>query len=180
MIERVLDFWFSEAVRSNWFIKNPDVDRQVREHLGDLHEQAATGALDAWKETAAGSLALLILLDQAPRNLFRDTPRAFATDPAARRVARHALERGYDLTYVDQDHRLFFYLPFEHSEDVADQRLAVTLFRERTSDPGYHDDAERHWRIIERFDRFPHRNACLGRDSTPEEIDFLTQPGSSF
>jgi uncharacterized protein (DUF924 family) len=114
-----------------------------------------------------------------PRNVFRATPRAFATDPAARALTKLAIERGYDAGF-NLEERMFLYLPLEHSEDLADQRLSVEINRSRIGDPEYTDYVERYLRIIERFDRFPHRNHILGRLSTEEEIDFLKQTGVSF
>jgi uncharacterized protein (DUF924 family) len=123
---------------------------------------------------------LCILLDQVPRNIFRGTPRAFATDAQARAVARHAVERGFDLAIEDKDRRLFLYLPLEHSEDLADQERCVSLCRERIGDAEYLRYVVRHRDIVARFGRFPHRNAILGRASTAEEEAFLNEPLSSF
>jgi uncharacterized protein (DUF924 family) len=176
----VLDFWFDPASRRHWFDSAPDFDRLVAQRLGGLHADAAAGRLDPWQEQPDGALALCILLDQVPRNIFRGTARAFASDPAARAVARRILASGFDLAYPTDDHRLFCYLPFEHSEDIEDQWLSVTLFSERTADRQTTDYARRHCDIIRRFGRFPHRNEILGRPSTPEERDFLKQPGSAF
>ena len=179
-IAEVLGFWFSPETRDHWFEASDAFDAEVRRVLGPWHEAAAAGRLEGWRESAEGCLALCVLLDQAPRNVFRGTPRAFATDVAARAVARHAIERGFDLAFEDTDRRMFLYLPLEHSEELADQELCVALCRERIGDPEYLRYAERHREIIERFGRFPHRNAILGRPSTPEEIAFLTEPFSSF
>jgi uncharacterized protein (DUF924 family) len=175
----VLGFWFSSATRPKWFEQSDAFDGEVRRLLLPLHEQAAAGRLAEWREHPEGCLASVILLDQVPRNVFRGTPRAFASDPAARELTKLAIERGYD-TGLDKDQRLFLYLPLEHSEDLADQRLSVEITRTRIGDPEYLDYAERHLRIIQRFGRFPHRNRILGRPSTEEEIEFLKQPGSSF
>ena len=180
MIEDVLGFWFGETSRPFWFSADTGFDRRVAQTLGALRDQAAAGSLDRWAEVPEGALALVILLDQAPRNVFRGTPRAFATDMQARAIARRAEERGFDRAQPDDHHRCFLYLPFEHSEDIADQRLSVRLFDERVADPEYRRYARRHMDIIARFGRFPHRNACLGRPSTPEEESFLMEPGSSF
>ncbi|WP_371821883.1 DUF924 family protein [Skermanella sp. TT6] len=172
-------FWFGPAARPNWFERSDAFDAEVRRLLLPAHEQAAANRLAEWRDDPRGCLALVILLDQVPRNVFRGSARAFATDAAARDLTRLAVERGYDGGF-DRDERTFLYLPLEHSEDLADQRLSVELFRDRVGDPGYLDYAERHLRIIERFGRFPHRNRILGRVSTEEEEDFLKQPGSSF
>lgn len=176
---QVLEFWFGDQARPHWWDKSERFDALVRATLGEAHGRAAAGALDDWTETAESCLALVILLDQVPRNVHRGSPRAFATDAKARRATRLALERGFDAG-LDAERRLFLYLPLEHSEDLADQRLMVELVRERIGDPEYLDFALRHQEIVERFGRFPHRNAALGRQSTEEEVEFLKRPGSSF
>ncbi|QSQ20664.1 DUF924 domain-containing protein [Pyxidicoccus parkwayensis] len=192
--EEVLGFWFgqppdpivnpaSARQRDYWFARNEDFDEACRRRFLDAHEAAISGALDAWKEEPRSCLALVLLLDQFPRNLFRGTPQAFASDSRAREVARSALARGLDLS-LPPVWRWFLYLPFEHSEEVHDQRLAVALFEMLAL---YHRDsrepldyARRHREVIERFGRFPHRNVALGRPSTPEEERFLQEPGSAF
>lgn len=181
----VLDFWFSETARTRWFEKDPAFDAECR-RFAPLVAAAADDRLAAWERTPEGCLALAILLDQLPRNLHRGSPRAFASDAKARAVAERAIARGFDRR-LPPDRRAFLYLPFEHSEDLADQRRSVALFRQLAADMGgtaqaqeYLDYAIRHEQIIERFGRFPHRNAVLGRPSTPEEEEFLKQPGSSF
>ena len=177
--QQVLDFWFGEQARPLWWEKSERFDALVRATLGAAHEAAAAGALHGWQEAAEPCLALVILLDQVPRNIHRDTPRAFATDAKARAVARIGIERRFDAGF-DADRRMFLYLPLEHSEDLADQELLVELVRERVGPGTYLDFAERHRDIIRRFGRFPHRNAILGRPSTEDEVEFLKQPGSSF
>lgn len=181
----VLDFWFQgengtdfSAQRKVWFKKNADFDRAIAEDFTAAYEWARDGALDALKDNPEGCLALAILLDQVPRNLFRGSSEAFATDGKAREVARHALDRGYDQQFPVAA-RMFLYLPFEHSEDLADQDRCCALFAAMGDEEllGY---AVKHRDIIARFGRFPHRNAALGRPSTDEEAAFLTQPGSSF
>ena len=179
-ILEVLGFWFAPERRESWFEASEAFDADVRRALAGWHEAAVSGRLGHWRESAEGCLALCILLDQAPRNIFRGTPRAFASDAQARAIARHAVERRFDLTFEDKDRRMFLYLPLEHSEELADQDLCVALCRERIDDPEYLRYAERHREIIERFGRFPHRNAILGRPSTPEEAAFLAEPFSSF
>jgi uncharacterized protein (DUF924 family) len=179
-IAEVLGFWFAPERRNDWFEASERFDAEVRRVLGRWHEAAASGRLDAWRESAEGCLALCILWDQVPRNIFRGTRRAFATDPQAQAVARHAVERGFDLAFEDQDRRMFLYLPLEHSEEPADQELCVALCRERIDDAEYLRYVERHREIIARFGRFPHRNRILGRESTPEEAAFLNEPFSSF
>lgn len=179
LIDEIVEYWFGEAVKPYWFAPTPSFDRQVADMLLEPHERAAAGRLDHWLDDVDGCLALCILLDQVPRNVFRGTPRAFATDEKARAVARHAVQNDIDLECVPEE-RMFLYLPFEHDEDLNSQRLAVQLFRERVCAPEPIEWAERHLAVIERFGRFPHRNAILGRESTPEEAEFLKQPGSAF
>ena len=181
----VLDFWFGRPdmpdfgrPRTVWFRRDPAFDTDIRARFLTDCERAAAGAYDALAATPEGALALTILLDQFPRNLFRGSARAFGSDPAARAVARGALDRGWDREMLPVQ-RLFLYLPFEHSEDVADQELCV----ERTAALGNAEwtrYAERHLEIIQRFGRFPHRNAALGRASTEAERAFLLEPNSSF
>lgn len=178
MIDAILDFWFAPETRSRWFAADPSFDSQIRERFGGATEEALAGRFEEWRERASGTLALLLLLDQFPRNLARGTAAAFAGDRRALEVARHALRRGQDLE-VPAARRLFFYLPFEHSENLAHQEFAVALVG-RLGEPTSLDYARRHLEIIRRFGRFPHRNEALGRTTTPEEATFLTQPGSSF
>jgi uncharacterized protein (DUF924 family) len=192
--EDILGFWFGEPpdprrnpastqYRQAWFEKNDAFDTQIRERFLATHEAAAAGQLQSWADEPRSALALLLLLDQFPRNLFRGTPRAFATDARACAVARHALARGLDAS-LPRLWRWFIYLPFEHSESLADQRLCVSLFETLVLQDASQQDgllyARKHLEVIERFGRFPHRNAVLGRESTPEEVEFLKQPGSSF
>jgi uncharacterized protein (DUF924 family) len=177
----VIGFWFGDdpgKPRSWWFATDAGVDRTVAMRFGALHARAADGGCAGWAETAAGALALVIVLDQFPRNIYRGTARAFATDAAARRVADAALSRGFDGA-VRPVQRLFFYLPFEHSEDIADQERSLRLIA-ALGDPGYRDYAERHAAIIRRFGRFPHRNAALGRESTAEERTYLAATPAPF
>jgi uncharacterized protein (DUF924 family) len=170
----VLDFWFA-CERKAWFEKNPDFDADIRRRFLPDYELGAAGMLASWKQAPASALALVVVLDQFPRNMFRDSARAFAADPLARDAARTILERGWDRA-MTPDERMFAYLPFEHSEALADQELSLKLFADN---PNY-EWARKHWEIIRRFGRFPHRNAALGRPSTPEETAFLLQPGSGF
>jgi uncharacterized protein (DUF924 family) len=175
----ILDFWFSGYARPRWFVKEAAFDEAIRARFERTHRAAEAGGLDAWQDSAAGALGLVIVLDQFPRNMHRGTARMFATDERARAVARLATQRGFDLM-APPDRRLFFYLPFEHSEILADQDLAIDLMRERIGDARIIDYALKHRVIIQRFGRFPHRNAALGRPTTPEEAEFLTGPDSSF
>jgi uncharacterized protein (DUF924 family) len=183
----LLDFWFGppgdpdrENHRAIWFKSTPEHDAMLRREFLRDHERAAAGELHAWEAAPLGALALVLLLDQIPRNIFRDTPRCYATDALAREVADRALARCFD-TAVPREWRKFFYMPFHHSESLADQQRAARLFAPLRED---RDDPERganrrygmpYLRVIERFGRFPHRNAILGRVSTPDEIAFLEQ-----
>ncbi|MCW5653858.1 DUF924 family protein [Hydrogenophaga sp.] len=171
--QALVRFW-REAGMAEWFAKSPDFDRRLRERFLPLHEAAAAGWHDDLQASAQGALALLILLDQFPRNAFRGTARMFATDAHARRIARQAVSHGQD-AQVEAGLRLFFYLPFAHSEDLDDQRLSVTLNR-RLGQP-WLEHALGHAEIIERFGRFPHRNTLLGRGMTESEQRFLDEGG---
>jgi uncharacterized protein (DUF924 family) len=170
---QILDFWFGAESRQHWFASSAAFDERVRDLLRDPLETAKRGDLDHWRADADSALALCILLDQAPRNLFRGTAEAFATDAQARDIARHILSSGFDLAYDSDDKRAFAYLPFEHSEDIADQDLSAQLFAGRTADVEYQRHARQHRDVIARFGRFPHRNAVLCRVSTAEEAAFL-------
>jgi len=177
----VLDFWFGQN-RKAWFEKNPAFDEQIRSRFLRLFEQALRDELNHWRREPVGCLALVILLDQFPRNMFRGSAKAFAGDQLARDAARIILDHGWDKT-MTPDERMFAYLPFEHSELLADQERCLALMKEISAFPDTADLpkwAEAHLVIIRRFGRFPHRNAALGRTSTPEETEFLKQSGSSF
>lgn len=176
----VIGFWRT-AGPEKWFSKNPKFDASIALKFEPVHHRAARGEYDAWSATPEGALALLILLDQFPRNLYRNSGHAFATDPKARQIARAAIASGHDRA-VDADLRQFFYLPFEHSEDLPDQDRAIELFtalRDQTGDADGLKWAELHREIIVRFGRFPHRNPCLGRTTTPNEQAFLEEGGFS-
>jgi len=172
----ILRFWF-DGHQEDWFAKNPAFDAQIRSRFLARHEEAAVGQLAQWGEEAASCLALVIVLDQFPRNMFRGEARAFATDPLAPAVARAILERGWD-KQMTRAQQLFAFLPFEHSESLADQNLACELMKDFGEEQLRY--ALRHREIIERFGRFPHRNRVLGRESTAAEIEFLKQSGSGF
>ena len=185
LARQVLDFWFGSAgspeygaPRKVWFEADPAFDDEVRARFEGDVARAAGGEHDALAADPEGALALAILLDQFPRNMYRGSPRAFAADPAARAVARRAIEAGHDRA-LPAFMRPFLYLPFEHSEHLADQERSVALFR-ALGDAEYLRFAVAHRDVIARFGRFPHRNAVLGRASTPEELEFLRQPGSDF
>lgn len=172
----VLKFWF-ERDRKAWYQKNPAFDEEIRTRFLPLHEQALKGELKGWQAQAGSCLALVILLDQFPRNMFRNSAQAFAADALARDAARVIVERGWDKG-MSVDERTFAYLPFEHSESAADQARNCELMKPLGEETCRY--ALRHKEIIDRFGRFPHRNAALGRESTPEEIEFLKTPGSGF
>lgn len=170
----VVSFW-QKAGPDRWFKKDPAFDDEIRERFIATHEAAAAGQLSDWEQSAQGALALLILLDQFPRNIFRGDARAFATDPLARAIAAGAIIRGFD-SQVPKEMRGFFYLPFEHSENLADQERCIA-FHKAIDDTEGLKWAEIHADIIRRFGRFPHRNAALGRTTTAEEQAFLDSGG---
>jgi uncharacterized protein (DUF924 family) len=178
----VLEFWFEEIEPKQWFTKDPTFDDAIRERFSGLLAaltEAPDRAFD-WAGTPLGAVAAVVTLDQFPRNLFRDDPRAFTRDPLARDVARKAVALGHHMDPVlDLHKKVFLFLPFEHGESLADQDWSVALIGS-LGDADYLDYAERHRDIIVRFGRFPHRNAILGREGTAEEAAFLRQPGSSF
>ena len=185
----VLGFWFGAPEspergrpRKCWFGKDEAFDAEVRSGFLGVYRRAAAGKLSRWERTQHAALALAVVLDQFPRNMFRGHARAFATDSLALRVARRMVDHGFD-SLLRPVERWFVYLPFEHAEDLAAQRRSVALFGGLAGDPdsaGTIDYAHRHYNIVSRFGRFPHRNAVLGRESTAEEVTFLSQPGSSF
>jgi uncharacterized protein (DUF924 family) len=169
----VLRFW-REAGPALWFAKDDAFDRRFRERFLLDHEAAARGEFAQWQSTPDGALALIILLDQFPRNAFRGTPRMYDTDALARKAAVTAFAAGYDRTF-EKELQKFFLLPFAHSEDLSDQERAVALARRISADDLKH--AEHHRDIVRRFGRFPHRNSILQRDSTKEEIEYLANGG---
>lgn len=183
----VLEFWFgpppgAPAARAEWFRKDDAFDALIRTRFGPLIESALAGELDNWAALSAGSLARILVLDQFTRNVHRDTPRAFAGDPLALAGARALVANGWHLG-LPVLQRWFCYLPFEHSEALADQNESLRLFGLLREDPltaSAYDYAVRHREVIVRFGRFPHRNEILGRASSAEEIAFLQQPGSRF
>lgn len=193
----LLEWWFgsaespSEVAKAKgklWFGKSRTQDAEAQSQFGDLVESALTGGLKEWAETPDGWLALVLLLDQLPRMIYRDTPKAYSGDERARQLVAHGLKLGRD-QHLDPVQRTFIYLVLEHTENIDAQNQAVALFAEllpllpatdRAFLTGSLDYAERHRNIIARFGRFPHRNEVLGRASTPEEIEFLKEPGSRF
>lgn len=197
-IETVLQFWFgsgrtaqqvSDRQSGLWWSKNEAVDRKIRSRFSGVTEAVFLQQGDHdWRHSAEGCLASIICLDQFPRNMYRDTPRSFSYDEAARALAKSMTESGMDLELLPIQ-RVFAYLPFEHSEEIEDQNTSLRLYRrlteaadraERGLFETYYEFAVRHHHVIEQFGRFPHRNRILGRDSTESERTFLARPGSSF
>lgn len=190
-VNKILDFWFGKKDEENygknrviWFTKDPDpnFDREIQVRFMEDYEKAAAGILNQWKETAQSCLALILLLDQFPRNMFRGNPQAFATDPQALSLAQYAIAKGFDRELL-KIQRWFIYLPFEHSENLKHQRQAVEWFQQLGDDPDsvyMFSSAIQHLEVIEHFGRFPHRNAIFRRVTTPEEAEFLKQPNSWF
>jgi uncharacterized protein (DUF924 family) len=187
--QAILAFWFGapEAAdygqrRTVWFTKDANFDHEIRTRFGSVYEQAKLGELNHWQNSPETCLALILVLDQFPRNLFRNQSAAFATDALARKVARYALKQGYDQQLLPIQ-RWFVYLPFEHSEDLVDQQRSVALFSQLPEDANKADGLAyslRHYEIIQQFGRFPHRNGILGRTSTAEEAAFLQRPEAWF
>jgi uncharacterized protein (DUF924 family) len=175
----VLAFWFVEIRPRRWFAKDAAFDALVRDRFHGLTRQALAGELDTWSVEAAGGLALVLLLDQFPRQIWRDTAMAFAGDLQALALSQMAVEHGWLEAEAEQARRQFWLMPLMHSEDLAVQEAALPLF-ERFSDPRTADFARRHRDVIARFGRFPHRNVLLGRVSSAEELAFLQTPGSRF
>ena len=175
----VLEFWFVQSRPRQWFAKDPAFDALLRERFLALTRQALAGELDPWGAEANGGLALVLLLDQFPRQIWRDTAMAFAGDPQALALSLKAVELGWLEAEPEQARRQFWLMPLMHSEDLAVQEVALPLFV-RFSDPRTADFARRHRDVIARFGRFPHRNALLGRVSSAEELAFLQTPGSRF
>ena len=178
MYHQIINFWFDEIEPSAWWKKDETFDALLVERYAGLHKQARNCELYEWRKAPEGHLAEIIILDQFSRNMFRDTPLAFATDSMSLALAQEAVALGADkpLTPVQ---RSFLYMPYMHSESLAIHEVAVELFRKNGIESNL-DFEFRHKKIIERFGRYPHRNKILGRESTPEEISFLTKPGSSF
>jgi len=177
-IEGVLGFWFEELEPPQWFEKDLEMDAQITERFGALHGRAVEGALASWRATAEGRLAEIIVLDQLSRNIFRGTPGAFAADAPALERSREAIAVGADME-LDPQRRMFLYMPFMHSESREVHEEAVALF-EALGMTRTLEFEHLHKVIIDRFGRYPHRNEILGRVSTPEEIEFLKGPNSSF
>ncbi|MGA8165191.1 MAG: DUF924 family protein [Waddliaceae bacterium] len=198
MAQEILTYWFGTLTdpaddspkekRDAWFAGGPRVDKEIKTRFEPLVQRAGAQELEGWSTTARGRLALIILLDQFPRNIYRGTPHAFAFDSLSLKLAKEGIELGQDRLLFPVE-RMFFYLPFMHAEDKELQEFSAALYEEllHEAPKGLKERfarsvhyADRHREIIDRFGRFPHRNAILRRESTPEELDFLTQPGSSF
>jgi len=176
--KEIVQFWLDEVGSDGWYAVVDSVDEAIRSRFGKLWEDARAGGLLDWCQAPEGALAYLILTDQFPRNMFRGDPRAFATDAAARAAARVAVGKGLDLA-VKEPERVFFYMPFEHSESLEDQDFGVDLMQRNMpkTGEGYVLHGNAHREIIRRFGRFPFRNAALGRDSTPAEVEFIESGG---
>lgn len=177
-MKKILHFWFTELQPSQWWVKDPELDNIIRNRFAEVHQQANRCELYTWRDTPKGRLAEILVLDQFSRNMFRDTPKAFASDSLALALAQEAVSLGID-KQLSNSEKGFIYLPYMHSESVKIHDVAVELY----SAPGMENNLEweiKHKKIIERFGRYPHRNAILGRESTREEIEFLQQPGSRF
>lgn len=178
MLQDVLTFWFEDIKPSQWWKKDPDLDNEITLAFGDIHRQATQCELYLWRQTPAGRLAEILVLDQFSRNIHRNSPQAFAADSQALALAQEAVAGGAD-THLSPTERNFLYMPYMHSESAEIHNVAVSLF----SASGLTESQEyelKHKVIIDRFGRYPHRNAILGRESTPAEIKFLKGPNSSF
>lgn len=173
----VLKFWFEETMPAQWFQKNLDFDEEIRARFLCTYEMVTKDLCHDWARDPDGILSLCIVLDQFPRNMFRNSPKAFGTDDKALLVAKDAIHKGFDIV-LPPIKRRFVYLPFEHSEKLADQRKSVTLFETmKETDPLGYEYALKHHDVIEKFGRFPHRNAVLGRESSQEELEYLEKFG---
>jgi uncharacterized protein (DUF924 family) len=171
MPQEIVDFWFAKDTRKLWFNSTPEFDRKLCDRYQPLWEQASRGELDHWMETAEGCLALVLIMDQLPLNMFRGSAQSFATEARSREVTRVAIDRGFDQQLPEQQ-KAFLYMPFMHSEALEDQQLALELFDQAGLESNLRF-ARHHHAIIEKYGRFPHRNAVLGRDSSTAEIEYL-------
>ena len=178
IVDEIVAFWFETLKPEDWYRKNPAIDAAITERFGATYEAVKTGVPPDWLAEPKGMLAAIIVLDQFPRNMFRDDARAFATDQAALALAKRAISEGTDMRLAPEQ-RAFIYLPFQHAETRDDQARSIELFT-ALGNPNNLDFALRHQAIIACFGRFPHRNSVLGRASTAEELAFLQEPGSSF
>jgi len=178
MFNKIIDFWFTELEPKQWWQKDDGLDAQIKTRFGELHHQASVSELFDWRESALGSLAEIIVLDQFSRNIYREKPAAFACDVLALALAQTAIAKGFDKELTDEQ-RVFLYMPFMHSESKLIHKEAVQLFKALGIQNNL-DFEYQHRAIIDRFNRYPHRNKILGRDSTKEELEFLKQPNSGF
>ncbi len=167
----IIEYWFSEENQQYWFASTPEIDAQMRAQFNDLWESAKSGELDHWKESATGCLALCIVLDQLPLNMFRDTPKSFSTEQQSIEVAKYAIKNGLD-QQIDKGCIAFLYMPLMHSENLDDQNLSVSVF-EKTGLEGNIRFAKHHRDLIKTYGRFPHRNEILDRENTVEEREYL-------
>jgi len=167
----ILDFWYAPEMRSKWFASTPQIDAMIRECYAQVWESAQRGALDHWRDSAAGCLALIIVLDQLPLNMFRGTAQSFSTEQQAVAITKHAIDKGFD-QQIDKSQLAFLYMPLMHSENMADQDLCVALFEAAGLENNLRF-ARHHREIVRRFGRFPHRNAILSRTSSAEELAYL-------
>ncbi|MBE1275139.1 DUF924 family protein [Enterovibrio baiacu] len=178
MYRKVLTFWFEELTPNDWFSKSDELDKQIEARFGGLLEQASRAELFDWRSSAKGRLAEILVLDQFSRNIYRDTPKAFAQDPLALALAQEAINLGIERE-LSEIERTFMYMPYMHSESQKVHKDAMQLFNSLEDKQSYEYEIK-HKEIIDRFGRYPHRNAILGRECTEEETTFLTQPGSGF
>lgn len=169
--ESIIDFWFSETCKSCWFNSTPEIDQQIKQSYESLWLSASRGELDEWREQPHSALALVIILDQFPLNMFRGSGQSFSTEAASRDIARYAIDKEFDAS-LSNEQKMFLYLPFMHSEDIKDQNYSVELFTKAGLDENA-KWAEHHRNIVKQFGRFPHRNSLLGRESSAEEIQWL-------
>jgi len=175
----ILNFWFKEITPREWYFKDLQFDALIKDRFGVLYAAAVAGELKSWRQTSNGALAEIIILDQFSRNMYRDSPDAFAADSQAIELAKLAIEKGQDKEIKDPDQLAFLYMPFMHSESKEVHEMAVKLFKQPGLEQNYEFELK-HKAIIDRFGRYPHRNQVLGRQSTPEEIEFLKEKDSSF
>ncbi|MGF1707134.1 DUF924 family protein [Enterovibrio baiacu] len=178
MYRKVLTFWFEELTPNDWFSKSDELDKQIEARFGDLLEQASRAELFDWRSSAKGRLGEILVLDQFSRNIYRDTPKAFAQDPLALALAQEAINLGIERE-LSEIERTFMYMPYMHSESQKVHKDAMQLFNSLEDKQSYEYEIK-HKEIIDRFGRYPHRNAILGRECTEEETAFLKQPGSGF
>jgi uncharacterized protein (DUF924 family) len=169
--EKIVNFWFSDRVEKLWYNSTPEFDNEVEQKFSSDYSAACNGELDHWKTSEIGCLALIILFDQYPLNVFRNNKQSFVTEKQAIDIAKHCVEQGLDKK-LTKTQRSFIYMPFIHSEDIADQKLSIELFQ--NLDPENTKFAKHHFDIVEKYGRFPHRNKILGRESSSDEIDYLS------